>query len=203
MKDLNRIREVVKGIPHMTWAQAQYLDSGIREEGAKDILEPGFRHGVSSCYMASTFEALGRGHITTIDLEVVQGITPNIDDLLTKCGLTHRVTRFFEPTSYTWRLMRMLEESQEPRFDLCYLDGAHSRFVDGFAFYLVDHLLRPGGMLIFNDLDWTYASSPTLRKTDWVRNMPVDERNEPQVRKVYELLVRRHPGYERFRTEAG
>ena len=97
----------------------------------------------------------------------------------------------------------MLEESPEPRFDLCYLDGAHSWFVDGFAFFLVDRLLRPGGLLVLDDLDWTYASSPTLRSTELVKAMPGDERTEPHVRKVYELLVKPHPSYETFRTQDG
>jgi hypothetical protein len=50
------------------------------------------------------------------------------------------VNYYFEPTSYTWRMMKMLEEDEGPRFDLCYLDGAHSWFVDGFAFFLIDRL---------------------------------------------------------------
>jgi predicted O-methyltransferase YrrM len=203
MTGLERVKDIVGDVPHMTWQQAQALDRIIRESGSRDILELGFRHGVSTCYMASTLEALNAGHITTIDLKLVEGISPSIDELLKKTGLAHRVTRYFEPTSYTWRLMRMLEESPEPRFDLCYLDGAHSWFVDGFAFFLVDRLLRPGGMLVLDDLDWTYASSPTLRGSDWVKGMPADERSEPQVRKVYELLVKTHPSYEAFRTEDG
>ncbi len=71
---------------------------------------------------------------------------------------------------------------------------------DGFAFFLADRLLVPGGWFIFDDLDWTYASSPTLGKTERVRQMPDDERNTAQVRKLYDLLVKTHPGYGEFRV---
>ena len=33
--------------------------------------------------------------------------------------------------------------------------------------------------------------------------MPADEKTTPQVRRIYELLVRTHPGYRDFRIERG
>lgn len=75
--------------------------------------------------------------------------------------------------------------------------------MDALAFFLVDRLLRPGGWIIFDDLDWTYAISPALKDTELVRNMPVDERTAPQVRKIYELLVKPHRSYHNFRVQDG
>lgn len=95
----------------------------------------------------------------------------------------------------TWRLMKFLEQESQPTFDLCYLDGAHNWFVDGFASYLVHLLLKPGGWIIFDDLDWTYSQSPGLKDSKFVKDMPKEERETPQVRKVYELLVKNHPDY--------
>jgi hypothetical protein len=95
----------------------------------------------------------------------------------------------------------MLQQDPTPRFDLCYLDGAHDWFVDGFAFFLIDRLLRPNGWILFDDMDWTYAGSPTLGQTDRVKQMPEDERTTKQIRLVYDLLVKTHPGYHNFRDE--
>ena len=100
-------------------------------------------------------------------------------------------------------LMKMLEDDPSPHFDLCYLDGAHEWFTDGFAFVLVDRLLQPGGLIIFDDLDWTYETSPSLKNTERVRRMPADERSTQQVRKVYELLVKTHPDYGDFTERDG
>jgi predicted O-methyltransferase YrrM len=173
----------------------------VHRHGSRNILELGFRHGVSTCYLAAALDDIGDGSITTIDLEAVHDEEPNVDQLLDRLGLAHLVQRFYEPTSYTWRLMKMLDDDPTPRFDLCYIDGAHDWFVDGFAFFLVDRLLRPGGWIIFDDLDWTFARSPALSGTERVLRMPAEERTTPQVRKVFELLVVTHPGYEQFRMD--
>jgi predicted O-methyltransferase YrrM len=195
------VATIVGDVPHMTPAQGERISAFIRENRISDILELGFRHGVSTTYMAATLADAGQGRIVTIDLLSAARIKPNIEELLSRIGERSRVDVFYEPTSYTWRLMRMLQEDPSPRFDLCYVDGAHDWFVDGFAFFLVDRLLRPNGWIVFDDLDWTYATSPALGHTERVRSMPEDERTARQVRLVYDLLVKPHPLYHNFRTE--
>lgn len=199
---IERVTRVVAGVPHMSEAQARRLTAHISEHDLSEVLELGFRHGVSSCYIAAHLdERADGGHLTTIDLVGARDADPNIESLLSQLGLKNRVTVIYEPTSYTWRLMRMLEQEPQPRFDLCYLDGAHSWFVDGFALLLVERLLSPGGWIILDDLDWTYAQSPSLR--DKIPHMPPDEATTPQVRKVYDLLVKPNPAFDRFWTENG
>lgn len=199
---LEEVHAVVGRTPHMGLDQAARIARHIREFKVRDVLELGFCHGVSTCYMAAALHAVSEGgHIVTIDLEVQRELNPSIETLLERLDLGHLVDVYYEPTSYTWRLMRMLEETDEPRFDLCYLDGAHSWFVDGLAFFLVDRLLRPGGWLILDDLNWTYAKSPSVSDAEWVLRMPEEERNTAQIGRVYELLVKRHPGYGDFRVD--
>ncbi len=105
------------------------------------------------------------------------------------------MTPVFAGSSYTWELMRLLEQDPLPRFDFAYIDGGHTWDVSGFGFLLVDRLLAPGGWVLFDDLDWTLGGSPSMRKTDWVKALPEEERTTPQVRKVFEVLVRTHPDY--------
>jgi predicted O-methyltransferase YrrM len=195
---LQTVQSVVRDTPHMTLVQAERMSELIRENHFRTILELGFRHGVSTCYLAAALQAHGGGKVVTIDLEAARHVSPSIVQLLSELHLSDYVDVHFEPTSYTWRLMRFLEQDPVPLFDLCYIDGAHNWFVDGFAFFLVDKLLRPGGLMVFDDLDWTYANSPSLRRSNFVQNMPPDERTTPQVRKVYELLVKTQPGYGEF-----
>ena len=199
---LETVRSVVGETPHMTLAQASTITRFIEANDLKDILELGFRYGVSTAYMADQLETMGRGHITAIDLVNARDENPGIETFLPHLALSHRVTRFYEPTSYTWRLMRMLEEDPTPRFDFCYLDGAHDWFVDGFAFFLVDRMLKPGGWIIFDDVNWTFDSSPSWRESERVKNMSLDERHTPQVRQIVDLLVRPHPSYGPVRLEA-
>jgi predicted O-methyltransferase YrrM len=198
---IDRVAQIVGRTPHMTREQAEQISSFIVANGVSDILELGFRHGVSTTYMAATLAGAGKGRIVTVDLQSAKQNTPNIEELLESAGERSRVDVFYEPTSYTWRLMRMLQEDPTPRFDMCYIDGAHDWFVDGFAFFLVDRLLRPNGWIVFDDMDWTYAGSPALGHTEKVKQMPEDERTSKQVRLVYDLLVKVHPGYHNFRDE--
>ena len=77
-----------------------------------------------------------------------------------------------EFSSYTWWLKEQVRARSdadgncEPRFDFVYLDGAKNWTVDGLAVVLAEKLLRPGGWLLMDDLDWTYAQDPGREATD-------------------------------------
>lgn len=200
---LHDIHERIAGIPCMTLPQAEVITDLVIENRFQNILELGFHHGVSTCYLAGAVDELGGGTVTTIDLLAARDADPNVEKLLEGLGLDQYATVFYEPTSYTWRLMRMIEEDPAPRFDFCYVDGAHDWFIDGFAFFLVDKLLMPGGLIVFDDLDWTFDKSPSLQDSEKVKSMPDDERSIPHVRQIYELLVKQHPAYTEFRAMDG
>lgn len=145
------------------------------------------------------FKRNGGGHLTTIDLKTAKTQrNPNIEELLDKLELNEYVTPYFENKSYTWRLMKLIEENPDPIFDFCYIDGAHDWYNDGFAFLLVDKLLKPGGWIIFDDLTWTFATSPSLKNTDYVKNMTDEEKNTPQIKKVFDILVKKNENYHNF-----
>src|SRR5262245_18574076 len=107
---LEQVQPIVGKTPHMSLQQAQKMSRFIQEHQIREILELGFRYGVSTCYMAATLQEMGGGRITTIDLELVRDQSPNIEELLTKCQLRDFVDVFYEPTSYNWRLMKLLEQ---------------------------------------------------------------------------------------------
>jgi predicted O-methyltransferase YrrM len=194
------VKKIVGDLPHMLLYQANEITDFIETNNIKNILELGFAHGVSTSYMAASLKRLNNsGNITTIDTINAKKRVPNIENLLKKIDALDSVNIFYEPNSYLWRLMKFLEEDSTPRFDLCYLDGAHSWSVDGFAFLLVDRLLKPGGWIIFDDINWTYDKSPTLKNTEYVKNMPEDEKITPQIKKVFDLLVKTHPNYHNFK----
>lgn len=191
----------LEGIPHMPPTEGRIVHEFVRRAGVRDVLELGFAHGVSSCYIAAALQENGAGRLVTIDTRDALARRPSITDLLAKLGLASIVEPVFADTSYNWELMKRIERRTtdarcEPEFDLVFVDGAHAWEPDGLAFFLAEKLLRPGGWVLFDDLEWTYASSPTLRDQPWVRAMPEDQRTTAQVRKVFDLLVRTHPAFE-------
>lgn len=201
--DLSRVKDVVKELPYMKFERAQFFEQIIRERRHKRLLELGFFHGVSSCYFAAALPDHPDARLVTIDRDTARERSPNVEQLLAEVGLRHKVDVYYEPQSYTWRMMKMLEEGQAGTFDFCYLDGGHTWDASGFAFCLVDRLLAPGATLVLDDLNWTIASSNALRDRSSTSTIPLDMRETPQVRKVFELLVQTHPEYGDFREQGG
>jgi len=201
---LTDVQKVVHGVPFMKLEQAKRITTLMLDHGCRNVIELGFLHGVSTCYMAAALDEIGKDwSIVTIDKETALTVRPSIEELLSNLGLRDRVTIWYEKSSYTWRLMKMLEDDPNPRFDFCYIDGAHTWADDGFAFFLVDRLLKPGAWIVFDDIDWSYATSPSMRDTAFVRSMSAEEQTTQQVKKVFDLLVKTHPSYGEFSCTDG
>jgi predicted O-methyltransferase YrrM len=187
------VRKHVRGYPNMNLGQGWNIYNKIRERGCRRVLELGFNWGVSTCYIAAAIADHPDGRVVTVDLASRVAFDPGIEGLLQRCGLRERAIVFYEHTSYTWRLRAFLRMNPPPEFDLIFLDGAHLWEPDGLAFVLAERMLRPGGMVILDDLNWTFRDSPHFGQSEMVRAMPEDERSTPQVREVFELLVKPHP----------
>lgn len=204
MKDaISLVQEKFGHLPYMTEREARRLRDLIVQNDLRRCLELGFFHGKSSAFIAAILREMGGGHLVTIDLLSAEQRSPNISEILRALALEEFVTYFFEPRSYTWRLLKMLEEHPRRQFDFCYFDGGHFWDPTGFAFFLVDKLLRPGGWILFDDLNWTAKSAvkPGTAVPGWIAKYPREEQSVEQVRKVFDLLVREHASYTDFLIE--
>jgi predicted O-methyltransferase YrrM len=199
----------VEGIPFMSPELGRRVYDHIRSCGAQDVLELGTAHGVSAAYMAAALEANGQGELTTVD-HGGAAYDPAPEVVLERAGIAHRVRIVREHSSYNWFLKQRVEEASDaagntsPRFDFCYLDGAKNFNVDGLAVVLIEKLLRPGGWLLMDDLEWTYEDNPWILPSADGRPLgPVSEseRTEPHLAAVFELIVKQHPSFSRFRRE--
>ncbi|MFC1525867.1 class I SAM-dependent methyltransferase, partial [Candidatus Latescibacterota bacterium] len=137
----------------------------------------------------------GQGRVVTIDNQSARDRLPDVSTLLAQAGLEDYVEVIFAQSSYTWELMKLVEEQTAegqcaPLFDFCFIDGAHTWEADGLAFFLVEKLLNPGGWLLFDDLYWTYSSMEESPDT-----MPAEEQETSQVERVFSLLVCQHPSF--------
>ncbi|KQY45718.1 class I SAM-dependent methyltransferase [Rhizobium sp. Root483D2] len=185
--EFNELARQLKGIPHTTPEKGKVLYDLILNGRYEKCIELGFASGVGSVYMASALERNGVGHLTSVDTHEAYKRQPLASETIKRFSLEHRVDLVFHEISYTWFLMDALERGIT--FDFCFLDGAHTWDVDGMAFSLLERVLTPGGLIVFDDLDWCYANSPTMSK------IPVPERmrQTPAVRKIFELLVKPNP----------
>ncbi|MFK8022521.1 MAG: class I SAM-dependent methyltransferase [Ilumatobacter sp.] len=193
--DFEAVADVVDGHPHMRRRAGRKVYDHIVSTKAHRVLELGAFHGVSTCYLAAAVDELGSGHVTTMDRVESEQLDPNVFQLLERTDLRDHVDVVLAQRSFTWELKRLLEREERPQYDFVFLDGGHVWDVTGFAFFLVDQLLAPGGWLLFDDLKWSYATSPSLKDLDDTMAIPEEERTAQQVRAVFDVLVARHGDY--------
>ncbi len=196
----------VAGIPFMSPAQGRVVFDHVRATAPREALELGTAHGVGAAYIAAALPPGGR--LTTVDFAGAR-YDPAPEQVLARAGVADRVDVVREFSSYTWWLKEQVQARSdahgnvEPRFDFVYLDGAKNLTIDGLAVVLVEKLLRPGGWLLMDDLDWTYADDPGREATDGVvhRSLSEPERTEPHLRAVFDLIVAQHPSFTDLRVQ--
>lgn len=204
-----KIHAHLEGIPFISTKDGKVLYKFILDKKPSECLELGFAHGTSSCYIAAALDELGSGHLTSVDLvtSYVKWQKPSIEELLAKTGLQEYVSIIREKTSYTWFLKKKIEQSSsteecKPVYDFCFIDGSKNWTIDGFAFFLVDKLLKQNGWILFDDLKWTYGSI-NRTQTDGInhREMGEDELHTPHIELIFRLLVMQHPDYSEFKIQ--
>jgi predicted O-methyltransferase YrrM len=192
----------------MSAEQGRLVYDHVRTTGPAEVLELGTAHGVGAAYLAGALEDNGSGRLTTVDFAGA-AYDPPPEALLARAGVTERVRIVREFSSYTWWLKEQVQArsdrdgSVEPLYDFVYLDGAKNWTIDGLAVVLVEKLLRPGGWLLMDDLDWTYAQDPGREATDGIvhRELSEAERTQPHLRAVFELIVAQHPAFTDVRVQ--
>lgn len=196
------VRRAVEGVPFMSSWQGRQVYDHLRQSGARDVLELGTAHGVSSAYMAAAVAANGGGRVTTVDRFHFDGPPP--EETAARAGVADLVEFVrVEHSSYDWWLRERIAARTgadgvcEPLYDFCYLDGAHDWHVDGLAVVLIERLLRPGGWLLMDDLGWSYATSGV----ETPPNLSEEERVTPHLREVFDVVVGGHPSYTELRVQ--
>ena len=192
----------------MSPEQGRIVYDHVRAQRPTEVLELGTAHGVGAAYLAGALADNGAGRLTTVDFEGAV-YDPPPEAVLARAGVADRVSVVREFSSYTWWLKERVRERSdragnvEPLYDFVYLDGAKNWTIDGLAVVLVEKLLRPGGWLLLDDLEWTYAQDPGRAATDGIvhRELSEPERTEPHLRAVFELIVAQHPSFTELRVQ--
>src|SRR5215467_5750888 len=159
---LEQIFTHVGNTPYMMPEYGRIIYDFILDHAPNEILELGFAHGTSSCYLAGALHQLGRGHLTSVDIPWSATIKPTIEEQLQRSGLDSYVTVQRERSSYTWFLKKQIEHRTcngvcQPLYDFCFIDGGKHWTSDGAAFFMVDKLLNQNGWILFDDYSWTHS----------------------------------------------
>jgi len=106
-------------------------------------------------------------------------------------GHSHRTS-----DSYTYSLLDVLRSSERPRLDYAFVDGSHTWYHDGFAFYLLDKMLRIGGILEFDGHQWSFAHSPDPKAVAFGQFLRPGQAEANQIHNVVTMLVEASGRYE-------
>lgn len=209
-EDAARLVDAVPA-PHIPASRGRVLYDHIRKHRLANLLELGTARGGSAIFMAAALEANGSGHLTSVDSSRWNWRNPTPREVIDGSGLAHRITLDKRFSTYTWFLKTELESrlddsgAVQPEYDFVFLDGAKYWSTDGLAVVLVEKLLRPGGWLLLDDLGWTYG-----KDTDQERHYEIEvaklseqERTQPHLRAVFDLLIQPNEAFDEFVIEDG
>jgi len=207
------VSERVAGVPFMSPEFGRRIYDHVQATRPGRVLELGTAHGVSACYVAAALEANGSGSIVTVDHGGAR-YEPSPEAVIDRAGLAELVTVVREHSSYNWFLKQQVEQHSDsngnckPIYDFVFLDGSHNFDIDGLAVVLIEKLLRPGGWLLLDDLEWTYEQNPWVAPELWPDGnarpfgpLSEQQRRAPQIRPVFELIVKQHPSFTHFIRE--
>ncbi|HTW28648.1 MAG TPA: class I SAM-dependent methyltransferase [Acetobacteraceae bacterium] len=107
--------------------------------------------------------------------------------------------------SYAWTLanqaLAMRQAGQEGLFDFIYFDGAHLFHHDAPAAIVCKEMLRPGGVILFDDYDWSIAISPTMRpevQPAVTKHFTPEQIAAPHVRLICDLFLDPDPAFRKL-----
>ncbi len=139
--------------------------------------------------------------------EVVSALTSDLRELPEiKCdyvqvGNTHKTY-----DSYVWNLSNLVFQMRNDKidgiFDVVYLDGAHNLIHDGLACCMLKEMIRPGGYVVFDDVNWSYEISHTCnpKVNSVVKNGFTHEQIcDCQVKRVIRLFMERDEHFEKIK----
>lgn len=161
------------------------------------ILELRSVPGITTAYLAGAIQEQGTGTLKSVCQRVLQPIDYNVPEALQLAKLSSFVTLYEEPTNFDWQLMKFLQEGLFETFDLCLIEGGQTWSNVGFACCLAERLLKPGGWILLDNMNFSFHESK-LKNKKWVTNKQEDEQTMRQVNCVYDLLLRENPNFGRF-----
>ena len=148
---------------------------------APQILEVACGYGKATTYLAAAARQR-RGQVLAVDSGTPRWMGRTAEDLLAAAGVSPWCQITFNADA-RWYLLDLFTKRPTEWLDLVYVDASHSVEADSFVALAAWVHLRPGGVLVLDDLDWTAAahgdgacfSQPTVKHVrivyDYIRRL--------------------------------
>ncbi len=179
----SNLRRILAGMP-----EGKFLEVGIGEFPHFERLKLINEHSIS--YTACDLASVCKSHQRELSIK----------------GVPQTNFRFAwnSTGTYAWTMFEMLEKGEQ--FDVIYIDGHHTFYVDLPAMLLADRLLKPGGYLLLDDITWTLSflrthMTQSLSQWYFYRTMynfseyTRDQQSLPHIKMIAERLLIEPGGY--------
>lgn len=185
------------------------IEALLEREPQPVLCEVGVGIGATSVAICRMLANRGTYHLFDYSSRL-DDLKPDLDGLGFTNVVYHGNTRR-KLDSYNWALAQMLLERRAAGgavelFDFIFLDGAHAFHHDAPATLLLKDLLKPGGVILFDDYDWSFAISPTMNPTVFpaIREIYSDDQIQtPHVRLICDLFMDHDPDYRKVNIGYG
>ncbi|MBI5458045.1 class I SAM-dependent methyltransferase [Candidatus Kaiserbacteria bacterium] len=179
------IRKLLERIPG-----GKFLEVGIGEFPHFERLKLINEHSIS--YVGCDFKSVCESHEEELAIKGFD--TKNISFAMNSTG------------TYSWTLFEMLQKGEQ--FDVIYVDGHHTFYIDLPAMMLADKLLKPGGYLLLDDIPWSlsFLKANMMRSlSQWYfyRTMynfsdyTKEQQSLPHIKMIAEELLIKRSGYKK------
>jgi hypothetical protein len=108
-----------------------------------------------------------------------------------------------EHDSYAWSLAKMyinlssIKQGVDlPLWDVVYLDGAHTFNIDATSTAIIKKMVKVGGLIIFDDMDWTMEGSPTCNNSSNWKKYTNEQMKTSHVALIVNVLMRDDADFE-------
>ncbi|WBV44032.1 class I SAM-dependent methyltransferase [Pseudoroseomonas cervicalis] len=180
------------------------LGQVLEQEPQPVICEVGIGIGATVSAMCRLLDHRGTYHLFDYSSRL-DDLKPDLDGLGFTNVVYHGNTRR-KLDSYNWALARLLQARREaggpvPLFDFAFLDGAHAFHHDAPAALLLKELLKPGGIILLDDYDWSFAISPTMNPGVMPRILEAyteEQIETPHVKLICDLFFDHDPAYRKL-----
>lgn len=158
--------------------EGQFLQRLVRENEIRRTIEIGCAYGLSSLYICEALSGKRSPHHTIID--------PHQSTEWSGVGTYHLERAgfgFFELIERPSELALPELVREGLRFDLALIDGWHTFDQVLLDFYFLDRLVRAGGIIVFDDVEWPSVNKAIRYLSNYPNYMLIGGANRTRSRK--------------------
>jgi predicted O-methyltransferase YrrM len=152
---LSELDTETEGVPYTLSEVCHELHDIVVRMDEPKVLEIACGYGKATPYLASAAAVTG-GHVRAVDNQRHEWEGDTVRDRLRELDLLEQCSVSLGQDA-RWYIFDLLRDDSGKWIDFVYFDLSHTLEIDAFVALAAWNHLRPGGVMVFDDLDWIPA----------------------------------------------